>query len=63
MLTSDIYNKGKAINEQLKYNIDYNKSLLFDVICAGLASKLLASQFADTLTEEQVTTLNKIVNA
>lgn len=62
MLTAATYTKGMAINSQLKYNINYDKSQLFDVICAGLASKLLTSEYAVDLTDEQRDALTKIAN-
>lgn len=62
MLTENTYVKGMTINEQLKYNSKYNKAQLFAVICEGLASKLLDSEFATELTNEQYETLNKLAN-
>lgn len=61
MLTDDKYTAGLAIAEQLKYNINYNKAPLFDVICANLASKLLNQQYVELSTED-VEKLNKLIN-
>lgn len=61
MLTDDKYTAGLAIAEQLKYNINYNKAPLFDVICANLASKLLNQQYLE-LSEEDTEKLNKLIN-
>lgn len=60
MLTDNKYTAGLAIAEQLKYNINYNKAPLFDVICASLASKLLNQQYVELSTED-VEKLNKII--
>ena len=62
MLTVYNYINGKAISDQLKYNTNYNKVDVFCVVCKGLASKLLASEYADGLTEEQKEAFNKLIN-
>lgn len=59
MLSSNKYTTGLAIAEQLKYNIHYNKAIVFDVVCASLASKLLSQQYVE-LDEAQQIKLNKI---
>jgi hypothetical protein len=41
MLTESNYTKGNAIVNQIKYNIAYNKKPLFDIVCAGMAHRLL----------------------
>lgn len=60
MLTADKYTTGLAIAEQLKYNINYNKAPLFDVICASLASKLINQTYVE-LTDKEVEKLNKLI--
>ena len=59
MLSENKYNSGLAIAEQLKYNINYDKSLLFDVICSYLATYLLEHEYANELNEEQLNALDK----
>lgn len=61
MLTKDKYATGLAIAEQLKYNIAYDKTPLFNVVCAGLAARLLNVAYAEELTDDQIATLNKII--
>lgn len=61
MLTADKYTTGLAIAEQLKYNINYNKAPLFDVICANLASKLINQTYVE-LSDEEIEKLNKLIN-
>lgn len=60
MLTENNYTKGNAIIEQIKYNINYNKKPIFDIVYAGLASRLLQHQYASGLTDEQKEILNNI---
>ena len=62
MLTYDNYLKGITLNEQIKYNIEYDKSPLFDIVCSGLASRLLSHDYANELTEEQRVKLETIKN-
>lgn len=62
MLTENNYTKGMAMNEQIKYNIAYDRTPLFDIVCAGLAAKLLASEYANELTDEQRNVLESIIN-
>lgn len=63
MLSKSKYQFGLAIAEQMKYNINYDKSMLFDVVCAGLAEKILNSIYSEDLTEEQRNALNKIIES
>lgn len=60
MLTENNYTKGNAIIEQIKYNINYNKKPIFDIVYAGFASRLLQHQYASGLTDEQKEILNNI---
>lgn len=60
MLTSDKYQEGLSTLEKTKYNINYCKKLLFDVVCSGFASKLLEHPFNETLNDEQRNALNKL---
>ena len=60
MLTKNKYEFGLAIAEQMKYNINYDKQPLFDVICAWLTSYILSSEYSEDLTEEQRETLIRL---
>ena len=60
MLTENNYTKGNAVIELIKHNIDYNKKPLFDIVRAGIASRLLQHQYASGLTDEQKEILNNI---
>lgn len=60
MLTENNYTKGNAIIEQIKYNINYDKKPIFDIVYAGLASRLLQHQYSLTLTDEQKEILNNM---
>lgn len=62
MLTYNNYLKGITLNEYVKYNIEYDKLPLFNVVCSGLASRLLSHNYADELTEEQRVKLETIKN-
>lgn len=62
MLTSDKYQEGLSTLEKTKYNINYCKKLLFDVVCSGLANTLLNHEYSKELTEEQKQLLNKLIN-
>lgn len=52
MLTENNYSKGEAVFEQTKYNINYDKKPLFDIVVAGMASRLLQHQYSLMLTDE-----------
>lgn len=60
MLTESQYLKSEAIYEQTKYNINYDKKPLFDIVCAGMASRLLSHEYSSDLTDEQKEALNNI---
>lgn len=62
MLTSDKYQEGLNTLEKTKYSINYCKKLLFDVVCFGLANRLLSSEYSSELTDEQRAILQKITN-
>ena len=62
MLTNNNYKKGMAALLQTQYNINYNKSILFNLVCANLAEKLLNSEYADTLNDCQIKMLTKLIN-
>ena len=61
MLTKEKYDQGLNTNEQIKYNIHYNRRYLFNVVCANLANKLLNSVFASDLTDEQKESLTQLI--
>ena len=62
MLTSDKYQEGLNTLEKTKYNINYCKMSMFDIICSGLANTLLNHEYSEELTEEQKQLLNKLIN-
>lgn len=62
MLTDNNYLKGIELNEQIKYNIAYERDFLFDVVFAGLASRLLKHEYSEELTEQQKSILTQIIN-
>ena len=62
MLNVNNYNKGISILEQIKYNIKYDRKPLFDIVCAGMADRLLNHEYNDDLTEKQRTILQQIAN-
>lgn len=62
MLTNGNYEKGMVSHEQIKYNINYDKCPLFDIVCAGMASRLLNHEYSVDLTDEQRDLLQKIIN-
>jgi hypothetical protein len=62
MLTSDKYQEGLNTLEKSKYNINYCKMPMFDIVCAGLANTLLNHEYSEELTEEQKQLLNKLIN-
>lgn len=61
MLTEKNYTKGIEANEIAKYNINYCKKPMFDIVCANLADNLLNQQIID-LTDEQIEKLEKLIN-
>lgn len=60
MLTESQYLKSETIHEQTKYNINYDKKSLFDIVRAGMASRLLSHEYSSDLTDEQKEALNNI---
>ena len=62
MLTSNNYAKGVALNEQVKFNIMYDKGPLFDIVYSGLAFRLLLHDYATELNEKQKAVLETIKN-
>lgn len=62
MLTSNNYLKGVELNEQIKYNINYDRKPLFDIVYSGLASRLLSHEYVAELNEEQMAVLETIKN-
>jgi hypothetical protein len=61
MLTNKNYSKGIMAYEQSKYNVQYDKKLLFDVVCANLAHKVLTQSFVE-LTNEEREKLEHLIN-
>lgn len=62
MLTQDKYDQGLNILEFIKYNIEYDKSPIFNIVRSGLASKLLTHEYAVDLTDEQRSALECVIN-
>ena len=62
MLTSNKYQNGLNSLEKIKYNINYCKIPLFDIVCSGLADKLLNHEYSIELTEEQIKVLNNLID-
>lgn len=62
MLTSDKYQEGLNALEKSKYNINYCKIPIFDIVCSGLANALLNHEFSEELTEEQKQVLNNLID-
>ena len=61
MLTKNNYTKVIKVNEAAKYNINYCKKTMFDIVCANLADKLL-NQTVVSLSIEQIEKLEKLIN-
>ena len=61
MLTDKNYSKGIISHEQCKYNINYNKKPLFEVVCANLAHKVLTQTFVE-LTDVEREKLERLIN-
>ena len=62
MLTDSSYQKGLIVLEQIKYDINYDRSILFKIVCAKLANTILnAETFSKNLTEQQVQKLHEII--
>ena len=62
MLTNDKYQEGLNTLEKTKYNINYCKKSLFNIVCFGLANRLLSDEYSSELTDEQRAVLQKIIN-
>lgn len=61
MLTDKNFLNGTNAHEQTKYNINYCKKPLFDIVCANLAQKMLVQEFI-TLTDETREKLENLIN-
>lgn len=53
MLNDADYRKGLTILEQTKYNINYDRKLLRDIVISSLARVLLDCSYSEDLTDEQ----------
>lgn len=62
MLNEKNYIRGKELNEQLKFNIAYDKTPIFNIVCSKLASRLLQSEYASELTEDERNKLECLIN-
>lgn len=61
MLSEKNYLKGKVVFDTTKYNLNYNKQQLFDIVCANLAHKML-TQITVELTEDERKKLESLTN-
>lgn len=61
MLSEKNYLKGKVVEDTTKYNINYDKQPLLDIVCANLASKLLTQKYV-SLTDEERKKLESLTN-
>ena len=62
MLNDTDYRKGLMILEQTKYNINYDRKLLMDIVISSLARTLLDCSWSDELTDEQREILISLTN-
>lgn len=62
MLTTEKYEQSLNILEQIKYNLAYDKALIFNIVQASLAHRLLQDEYAAELTEEQIAALQCIID-
>ena len=63
MLSKQLYNIGKTYNLITKYNIDYDRRAMLDLVCAMHIQNLLNSDYATTeLTSMQRSKLLQIFN-
>lgn len=61
MLSEKNYLKGKVVENTTKYNINYDRHPLYDIICANLASKLLTQEYV-SLTDGEREKLESLTN-
>lgn len=61
MLTDKNYAKGIVSHKQCKYNINYDRKPLFEVICANIAHKMLTQTFVE-LTDDERKKLEYLIN-
>lgn len=62
MLNDTDYRKGLTILEQTKYNINYDRRLLRDIVISSLARVLLDCSYSEDLTDEQREILTSLTN-
>lgn len=62
MLNDTDYRKGLMILEQTKYNINYDRKPLMDIVINSLARTLLDCSWSDELTDEQREILISLTN-
>lgn len=60
MLTSNKYEEGINTLEKVKYNINYCKEPLFNVVLSGFADRLLNYEYSSELTEAQINLLSNL---
>ena len=62
MLNDTDYRKSLIILEQIKYNIDYDRKPLIDIVISSLARTLLDYSYSAELTDEQREILTSLTN-
>lgn len=62
MLNNTDYRKGLTVLEQTKYNINYDRKLLMDIVISSLARVLLDCSYSKNLTDEQKEILTSLTN-
>lgn len=62
MLNDTDYRKSLTILEQIKYNINYDRKPLIDIVISSLARTLLDCSYSAELTDEQREILTGLTN-
>ena len=62
MLSLKLYNTSTVLNTIMKYNIEYDRTDIFDTVIASYIYKLMNSEYYSNLTEEQKHSLLSIYN-
>lgn len=62
MLNDTDYRKSLTMLEQTKYNINYDRQILMDIVISSLARTLLDCSWSAELTDEQREILTSLIN-
>lgn len=62
MLNDADYRKSLTMLKQIKYNIDYDRKPLIDIVISNLARTLLDCSYSAKLTDEQREILTSLTN-